>query len=179
MKRICVLVGVGMVGMLFLAACGDSGSSSSTTTTAAATTAGGVTTTVATTTTATPTTTAAATTAATGGTVIVTTNPTLGKILTDDKGRTLYSFAKDTKNTSTCTGTCATTWPAYTPTEIKAGAGIDATKLSSIDANGKKQVTIDGIPLYYFSGDSAAGDTKGQGFGGNWYVVDATGKAIK
>ena len=54
-----------------------------------------------------------------------------------------------------------------------------ATKLASIDNAGKKQVTIDGVPLYYFSGDTKAGDTNGQGVGGIWFVVDATGKAIK
>ena len=102
-----------------------------------------------------------------------------GKALTDDTGRTLYLFTNDVKGKSNCAGTCATTWPAYAPATISAGAGIDATKLASIDNAGKKQVTIDGVPLYTFSGDTKAGDTNGQGVGGIWYVVDSTGKAIK
>jgi predicted lipoprotein with Yx(FWY)xxD motif len=67
----------------------------------------------------------------------------------------------------------------YAPATITAGAGIDGTKLASFDNAGKKQVAIDGVPLYYFSGDAKAGDLNGQGVGGFWYVVDATGKPVK
>jgi predicted lipoprotein with Yx(FWY)xxD motif len=124
------------------------------------------------------TTAAPATTAAAAATVKVTKTP-LGDILTDDKGRTLYIFLKDTANTSACTGACLNTWPRYAPAAVTAGAGVDASKLGTITVDGVKQATIGGLPLYYFAGDTAAGDTKGQGTGGNWYVVDATGAAKK
>ena len=61
------------------------------------------------------------------------------------------------------------------------GAGLDAEDFASItrDDDGATQVTFYGQPLYYFAGDTAAGETKGQGLGGKWYVVDAEGKMIK
>jgi predicted lipoprotein with Yx(FWY)xxD motif len=167
----------GVVGIGLLGACGDSGSTS---TPPAATAAPATTAAAATTTTAAVTTTtiATTTTAAATGTVKLS-DSKFGKVLTDDAGRTLYSFSKDEQLKSNCAGTCATTWPAYTPTTITAGAGIDGTKLASFDNAGKKQVAIAGVPLYYYSGDTKAGDTNGQGIGGFWYVVDATGKPVK
>ena len=72
-----------------------------------------------------------------------------GKVLTDDAGHMLYLFTNDVKGKSNCAGSCAATWPAYAPATISASPGIDATKLASIDNAGKKQVTIDGVPLYY------------------------------
>ena len=164
----------GLVSIGLLGACGDD---SGTTTTPAATTpvaTAGVTTTA-----ASPTTTAAVTTTAAAAGTVRLADSKFGKILTDDTGRVLYSFTKDEKSKSNCTGTCAATWPVYAPTTITAGTGIDGTKLTSFDNAGKKQLAIDGIPLYYYSGDTKAGDTNGQGVGTFWYVVDATGKAIK
>jgi predicted lipoprotein with Yx(FWY)xxD motif len=173
--RKTILAAFGVVSIGLLGACGDDDSD----TTAAVTTtqASAVSTTAA------PTTTAAAaattTTAATAAGTLRLADSKFGKILTDDTGRTLYLFTNDTKNKSACAGACLTTWPVYAPATISASAGIDGTKLASIDNAGKKQATIDGVPLYYFSGDTKAGDTNGQGVGGIWYVVDATGKAIK
>lgn len=118
---------------------------------------------------------AGASTSATG--LMVTQNATLGQILTDDQGRTVYLFMKDTNNTSNCTGTCAQTWPSFslqgTPT---AGTGVNASMIGSITrSDGATQVTYNGHPLYYFSGDKAPGDTKGQGVGGNWFTVTPSG----
>ena len=172
-----------LAGAVVLAGCGDD----SDTTTTGATSGGGSPTTSAATDSGggyyggTPTTAAAPTTsvAAASGVVKVA-QTSLGSVLVDDKGRTLYVFLRDEKNKSNCTGGCLNTWPPYTVTAVSGGAGIDASLLGSIDtADGKKQLTISGAPLYYFSGDTAAGDTKGQGVGGNWYVVDAKGTAIK
>jgi predicted lipoprotein with Yx(FWY)xxD motif len=96
-------------------------------------------------------------------------------------GRTLYLFMKDTANTSVCSAGCAQTWPALlvtgTPT---GGAGVDASKLSTTSrTDGGTQVTYNQHPLYHFSGDSAPGDTKGQGIGGNWFVVSPAGEPIQ
>jgi predicted lipoprotein with Yx(FWY)xxD motif len=164
----------GVVSIGLLGACGDD---SGTTSTPAATSPPA--TVAATTTTAAPTTTAATTTTAAAVATVKVADTKYGKVLTDDKGNTLYSFSKDEKSKSNCTGTCAATWPVYAPAAISAGAGIDATKLASFDNAGKKQLTIDGVPLYYYAGDTKAGDTNGQGIGGFWYVVDATGKPVK
>jgi len=171
-KTLLAVFGVVSIGLL--GACGDD---SNTTTTPAATSP--VATVAATTTTAAPTTTAATTTTVAATATVKLSDSKFGKVLTDDTGRLLYSFSKDEASKSNCSGACASTWPVYAPATITAGAGIDATKLASIDNAGKKQVTIAGVPLYYYSGDTKAGDTNGQGVGGFWYVVDATGKAVK
>ena len=173
MVRKTILAAFGVVSIGLLGACGDDSDTTAAVTTTQAS---------AVSTTAAPTTTAAAaattTTTAAAGTLRLA-DSKFGKILTDDTGRTLYLFTNDTKSKSACAGACLTTWPVYAPATISASAGIDGTKLASIDNAGKKQMTIDGVPLYTFSGDTKAGDTNGQGVGGLWYVVDATGKAIK
>lgn len=107
----------------------------------------------------------------------------LGKILVDDKGRTLYLFDKDTKTKSNCTGACAAAWPPLTDkTKPTLGSGLKADLLTTIDrSGGMKQVAYNGHPLYRFQGDTKAGNTNGQGldqFGAKWYVVDPAGKQI-
>ena len=106
-------------------------------------------------------------------TVKVSETAELGKFLTDSEGRTLYLFTKDTeKGVSTCGGDCATNWPPYTPAEpLTLPDGVDGT-LSLVDTpDGAKTLAYNDIPLYYFAGDSAPGDTNGQGKGEVWYVV--------
>lgn len=105
----------------------------------------------------------------------------LGKVLTDSNGMTLYLFQKDTAGQSNCTGGCAQIWPAATvPQGVTPTAGPGITgKLGVIQrADGSYQVTINGMPLYLYSGDSKPGDTNGQGVKGIWYVVDAAGNPI-
>ena len=103
--------------------------------------------------------------------------------LTDSAGRALYQFGSDTKTMSTCSGACATAWPPLTVTGAPtAGAGATAADLATISrSDGTKQVTYAGHPLYYFSGDKAAGQINGEGstaFGASWYVVSPTGQQI-
>jgi predicted lipoprotein with Yx(FWY)xxD motif len=101
-----------------------------------------------------------------------------GKILTDGDGRTLYFFDKDatTKPQSACSGVCATNWPALTTSDgAGVGDGLDASLLSHNDAN---QYTYNGWPLYRFNGDTAAGQTNGQGVGGIWHIAGADGNAV-
>ncbi|MFD5032298.1 hypothetical protein ACFWM0_18060 [Streptomyces sp. NPDC058405] len=106
----------------------------------------------------------------------------LGKILVNGEGRTLYLFEADKKNTSTCTGACVKTWPPLIVTgEPTAGSGgVKKSLLSTTTRDdGARQVTYNGHPLYTFVGDHKAGDTNGQGdtdFGANWYVLDTAGK---
>jgi predicted lipoprotein with Yx(FWY)xxD motif len=104
----------------------------------------------------------------------------LGRILVDSRGRTLYLFAKDTGSKSTCSGACAAGWPPLVTTgRAHAGAGVPARKLGTTRrANGSRQVTYAGHPLYRFAGDTKAGQTNGQGqsaFGARWYAVRASG----
>jgi predicted lipoprotein with Yx(FWY)xxD motif len=108
----------------------------------------------------------------------------LGKILVGTNGRSLYMFVKDKTPMSTCNGGCASVWMPFTTTgKPKAGAGVDAAKLTtSKRADGKQQVVYAGDPLYFYVSDTKAGDTKGQNldqFGGEWYVVSPTGKKVE
>jgi predicted lipoprotein with Yx(FWY)xxD motif len=115
------------------------------------------------------------------GTTIALADSSLGKILVDSKGMTLYMFDPDAAGTPTCYDACAATWPALladgTPT---AGTGLDAAKLSTVDrTDGGKQVKFGTWPLYFFAADKAPGDTNGQGQGDKWFVVGADGAPIK
>ena len=114
------------------------------------------------------------------GTVAVATTG-LGEVLVDAKGRTLYVFTKDKGDQSVCSGKCAAAWPALTVTgNATAGTGVQASLLStSKQANGSTQVTYGGKPLYYFAGDAAPGDTKGQGLNDVWFVVRGDGKLVE
>ena len=119
--------------------------------------------------------------AAADATIALATNA-LGEIIVDAEGKTLYAFTPDTAGESTCYDDCAAQWPPLLATDaaaISAGAGLDATKLTTVDrTDGTKQVKYGDWPLYYFAGDSAAGDTNGQGLGTKWYVVDSAGALI-
>lgn len=101
----------------------------------------------------------------------------LGTILTDADGRTLYLFENDNQGDSTCYDSCADNWPALTGT-AQAGQGADGSMLGTTTrTDGTTQVTYNGWPLYYFSGDSQPGDINGQGIGDVWYAMGADGNA--
>jgi predicted lipoprotein with Yx(FWY)xxD motif len=107
----------------------------------------------------------------------------LGKILVDSQGRTLYLFEKDTGPKSTCSGACASAWPPFrTSGKPKAGSGVTASLLGTTTrSDGNDEVTYNGHPLYYYAGDQKAGDTNGQDlnqFGASWYVLSPAGNKI-
>ena len=109
-------------------------------------------------------------------TVQISDNPTLGTILTDSRGMTLYRFTPDQPNTSNCTGQCAAQWPPLliSSGQPVAGAGVTGQLGVITRTDGTQQVTYNGLPMYVFSGDAKPGDTNGQGLGNIWYVeVDA------
>lgn len=130
-----------------------------------------------TTTTAVPATTATTTAPTSAGLAVA--DSALGEILVDGSGRTLYLFVPDSQGDSTCYDQCEQNWPPLTG-EAVAGDGIDAALIGSTTrTDGTIQTTFNGWPLYYFGGDTAAGDTNGQGLNDVWYVVSAAGDAIK
>ena len=105
-----------------------------------------------------------------------------GQIVVDSKGMSLYFFTKDVKGsgTSACTGACLQAWPVFTTTSDTPGVdGVTGTVGTIATPDGKKQVTLNGMPLYYYAKDKAAGDVTGQGVGGVWYLVSPTGEMIK
>jgi predicted lipoprotein with Yx(FWY)xxD motif len=106
----------------------------------------------------------------------------LGPIVADESGRTLYAFTKDTNGVSTCYDACATTWPpaVANSTELL-GSGVDADLIGTTDRkDGTKQLTLNGMPLYRFAADGdTTGAVKGQANKGVWFVVDADGALLK
>ena len=121
---------------------------------------------------------------ASGGsaTIGVANNGSLGKILVDSKGRTVYLFKKDTGPKSMCSGACAVDWPPVTTTgKPTAGKGLTASMVGTTTrSDGSRQVTYNGHPLYLYIGDQKAGDTNGQNvsaFGAEWYVLSPAGSA--
>lgn len=98
-------------------------------------------------------------------------NAKFGAVITDNTGKTLYFFAMDANGTSGCTGGCEVIWPVYYSAELSDNAGINAADVGVITrADGKKQNTYKGWPLYYYKNDVAAGDINGDGVGGTWFV---------
>jgi predicted lipoprotein with Yx(FWY)xxD motif len=105
----------------------------------------------------------------------------LGTILTDSDGNTLYVFLADSNGDSTCYDDCAENWPALEARgELEAGDGVDASLLGTTErTDGTLQVTYAGQPLYFFAGDQQPGDTNGQGVGDVWFVVAPDGTPVQ
>lgn len=116
-----------------------------------------------------------------GGETVAVADSSLGKILVDGEGRTLYLFTPDEAGTPTCYDQCASNWPPLTAQgEVTVGAGLDDSDFSTVArTDGGMQVKVGNSPLYYFANDSAPGQTNGQGVGGKWYVVSPDGQPIK
>jgi predicted lipoprotein with Yx(FWY)xxD motif len=106
----------------------------------------------------------------------------LGNVLVDATGLTIYMFANDTQGkASVCEGGCLGAWPAVIAAGDNAigGEGIDAKLLTIIPrTDGSKQLAYNGWPLYLFANDAKPGDVNGQKVGGVWFVLDATGTII-
>jgi predicted lipoprotein with Yx(FWY)xxD motif len=157
------LAALAIASALVLAACGSSGSSG----TSSATT-----------------TRATATSSPRPASTVATKTSSLGTFLVDAKGRALYLWDADHGAKSTCSGACAQAWPPLTTTTTpKASGAAKASLLGTTKrADGSREVTYAGHPLYYFEGDTAPGQTTGQGsdgFGSPWWVVAPSGKAIQ
>jgi predicted lipoprotein with Yx(FWY)xxD motif len=107
----------------------------------------------------------------------------LGSILVDSTGRTLYLFKADVGANSACAGACASAWPpllaAGKPT---AGTGLAASRIATITRRGgNRQVTYNGHPLYLYVGDKKPGDVTGQGvtaFGAAWFALTPAGNQV-
>lgn len=91
-----------------------------------------------------------------------------GEVLTNARGMTLYTYAKDSKGKSSCYGKCAANWP---PLMASASAKPHGDFTLVKRKNGKKQWAYDGKPLYTWKNDSKPGDMTGNGIGGVWHVA--------
>jgi predicted lipoprotein with Yx(FWY)xxD motif len=167
-KRTKLIAGVGgaLSAAVVVAAC-SSGATSSSAAAPAASPAGG----------------SSSSASASGGTVITTAKSSAGTVLATSSGRAVYLWVKDTGDMSNCNGACAGAWPPVTTTgTATASGGATASEIGTITrSDGTKQVTYDGHPLYYFSGDSGPGTASGQGsdaFGAKWWLVTPTGSDV-
>ena len=108
-------------------------------------------------------------------------DPALGNVVVGEDGMSLYVFTTDSAGFSKCTGQCAESWPPLVTsldTPAAAGPGVTGEVGLFLRADGTNQVSLGGAPLYYFAADEAAGDIKGQGVGGVWYLVSAAGEPV-
>jgi predicted lipoprotein with Yx(FWY)xxD motif len=164
-----LLVGGGLVAASVLAAaCGSSSATKATSAAAASSPA-----------------TSATSPASATATVNVETLPSLGPVLVNSSGRTLYLFTPDHQQSSTCTasGGCLTAWPRLDASAAPVGGpGVQAALLGTVkDSNGDTQVTYNRWPLYTFAGDTAPKQAAGEGLdsdGGTWYVINASGQPV-
>lgn len=99
-------------------------------------------------------------------------NAKFGTILTDSAGRTLYYFANDYKGMPTCSGNCEINWPVYYSASTSTDMSLNTAEVGTVTrADGRKQTTYKGYPLYYYKDDMAQNDTKGDAVGGVWFVA--------
>jgi predicted lipoprotein with Yx(FWY)xxD motif len=105
----------------------------------------------------------------------------LGQVLVDSEGHTLYAFSGDSATAATCEGACAKAWPPLLVEhgEPEPSNGASASRLGTIErADGSRQVTYAGHPLFSFGGDKSPGEANGNGsaaFGGTWTALKGSG----
>jgi predicted lipoprotein with Yx(FWY)xxD motif len=118
------------------------------------------------------------------GAVVSTAKASLGPIIVNSKGRTLYLFEKDRNGKSACSGQCAVFWPPLITSGKPGVAGGASASLigTTRRADGRLQVTYNHHPLYTFAKDKKAGQTTGVGvnaFGATWGAVSPAGANVQ
>jgi len=169
MTRPIGLAALAVAGALALAACGGSSTSSSSGAAAAPGYGGG---------------TAGASNGSTAASVVSTKTSSLGTFLVDGQGRTLYLWDADHGPRSTCTAACAQAWPPLTTTGAPKASGAVKSSLlgTATRADGSREVTYAGHPLYTYAGDTRPGQVTGEGsnsFGAPWWTVTTAGRALQ
>jgi predicted lipoprotein with Yx(FWY)xxD motif len=112
-------------------------------------------------------------------------NTRFGRILFDGRGRALYAFTRDRRGSpSQCYGACARAWPVYfAGGTLRAGNGVKRSLIGTTRRRGgRRQVTYNGWPLYYYVGDRRPGQVLCQNvdeFGGTWLVVRPSGRLVR
>jgi predicted lipoprotein with Yx(FWY)xxD motif len=97
----------------------------------------------------------------------------VGSVIVDAQGRTLYRFTAEAQGVPVCTGACLGTWrPALASTASGLPKHVATIKRPD---GGKLQLTYDGHPLYRYAGDRSKGDAKGEGVGGQWFILKPKG----
>ena len=115
------------------------------------------------------------------GSGIKTMNTSKGTVLATSTGRTVYWFVIDKPGKSNCNGECATFWPPVPFSAKPASSSLPGKFGKVIRADGSKQLSYDGRPLYTFKQDTAAGQVNGNGIntnGGLWYAETPNGTKL-
>jgi predicted lipoprotein with Yx(FWY)xxD motif len=114
-----------------------------------------------------------------GTTIMIVERSRLGWVLAEASELVVYTYAGDTKGGQpTCTGACAAIWPPVTGIPMVGPAASLPFKLGTVTmANGGKQITYNGYPLYTFKGAKAL-STKGEGLEGKWHVIKLSKKNV-
>jgi predicted lipoprotein with Yx(FWY)xxD motif len=108
----------------------------------------------------------------TKGAVNIRQDEILGPILVAENGMTLYISKDDADGVSNCDEVCAVSWPPLTiTTDLIGGEGVTGTLALLERADGQKQVTYNGMPLYFWKNDKSEGDATGHGIKDIWSVV--------
>ena len=108
-----------------------------------------------------------------------------GAILFDGRGRALYAFTRDRRGgPSRCYGACAQAWPVYFASgRLVAGKGVKRSLIGTVRRrDGRRQITYNGRPLYYYVGDTRAGQVTCQNvaeYGGTWLVMRPSGALVR
>jgi predicted lipoprotein with Yx(FWY)xxD motif len=114
---------------------------------------------------------------------VSTASTSLGRIVVNSGGRTLYVFSRDKNGKSACAGACAKFWPPLiAASKPRASAGARASLLGTTKrADGRMQVTYNRHPLYMFVKDTRKGQIHGEGltaFGGQWNALSPAGTKV-
>jgi predicted lipoprotein with Yx(FWY)xxD motif len=168
-KTLPILAALALIGVLAMTGCGSGGNNSSSSSGGAY--GGGEETTSE----------PASSTTSKGAPITVGTASSVGKVLVDSNGLTLYYFQKDQNGESACYGACAKGWPPLlTAGKPQAGEGAMASKLGTTERkDGTTQVTYAGWPLYTFVEDKKPGEDNGtdsKAFGASWYPLHPNGE---
>jgi predicted lipoprotein with Yx(FWY)xxD motif len=157
--------------VLLLAACGGSSSSSSSSTPTTSTTAQAA---------GQASSAAMASLPPAGSIVLIVQRSAVGYVLAEASGQVVYTYGKDSKGGQPmCTGSCASIWPPVTGAPVASSADTLPGTLGTVsDANGAKQVTYNGLPLYTFKGAKTLA-TKANGTDGQWHVIKLSASDIK
>jgi predicted lipoprotein with Yx(FWY)xxD motif len=163
--RTPMLLTLSLVAVVALAACSSDSKSSSSSTTKATTAPAG-----------------SGTTAKAANAVVVSaTVPKVGAVVVNDQGRTVYTLTDAAGKAVACTGGCLTAWPPVLVVAPATATGSGGVKdVATVTTSDGDQVTINGLPVYTFSGDPGSGVANGEGlasFGGTWHVVKVSGGA--
>lgn len=120
----------------------------------------------------------------TSGGLLAVASTSLGRVLVDSSGRTVYLLTADRPGHSSCSAQCLQYWPLVPDpagTSVPSVQGVSAALSSAKASSGAAMLTAGGWPLYTFVKDKAPGDVTGQGvktFGGTWYAVSPAGVAV-